>query len=61
MQYINEAKRFQKLAGIINEAIEVTNTPIIQNLEKKAFDFFNQPEVVALLKKEIDKLSPEKK
>ena len=61
MQYINEAKRFQKLAGIITEAIEVTNTPIVQNLEKKAFDFFNQPEVVALLKKEIDKLSPEKK
>lgn len=59
-QLINEAKRFQKLAGLIREN-EVTNTPIIQSLEKKAFDFFNQPKVAVLLKKEIDKLSPKKK
>jgi hypothetical protein len=59
-QLIQEAKRFQKLAGLIKEN-EVTNTPVIQGLEKKAFDFFNSPKVVALLKKELDKLSPEKK
>jgi hypothetical protein len=40
---------------------EITNSPVVQNLEKKAFDFFNQPKVVALFKKELDKLSPEKK
>jgi hypothetical protein len=59
-QLIQEAQRFQKLAGLIKEN-EITNTPVIQSLEKKAFDFFNQPKVVALLKKELDKLSPKKK
>jgi hypothetical protein len=58
-QPINEIKRWQKLANI--KESEVTSTPVVQNLEKKAFDFFNKPEVIALLKKEIDKLSPEKK
>jgi hypothetical protein len=63
--------KMQKLAGVITEAQynekkklienEVTNNPIVQKLEKKAFDFFNQPQVTAILKKELDKLSPEKK
>jgi hypothetical protein len=69
---INESfLKMQKLAGVITEAqynekkrlIEnkVTNNPVVQKLEKKAFDFINQPQVAALIKKEIDKLSPEKK
>jgi hypothetical protein len=69
---INESfLKMQKLAGVITEAqynkkkrlIEnkITNNPVVQNLEKKAFDFINQPQITALLKKEIDKLSPEKK
>ena len=64
--------KMQKLAGVITEAQynqkkkalnenEITNSPVVQKLEKKAFDFFNQPKVAALLKKELDKLSPEKK
>ena len=69
---INESfLKMQKLAGVITEAQynqkkslienQVTNNPVVQKLEKKAFDFINQPQVAALLKKEIDKLSPEKK
>jgi hypothetical protein len=64
--------KMQKLAGVITEAQynqkkkalvenQVTNNPTIQKLEKKAFDFFNQPQITALLKKELDKLSPEDK
>lgn len=63
--------RMQKLAGVITETQyrqkkslienEITNSSVVQNLEKKAFNFFNQPKVAALLKKELDKLSPEEK
>lgn len=64
--------KMQKLAGVITEAQynqkkkalienQTTNNPVIQKLEKKAFDFFNQPQITALLKKELDKLSPEDK
>lgn len=69
---INESfLKMQKLAGVITEAQynqkkrlienEVTNNPVVQKIEKKAFDFFNQPQVAAVLKKELDKLTPEKK
>jgi hypothetical protein len=69
---INESfLKMQKLAGVITEAQynlkkslienEVTNNPVIQKLEKKAFDFVNQPQVAALIKKGLDKLSPEAK
>ena len=63
--------KMQKLAGVITESQynekkrlienEVTNNPVVQKLEKKAFDFFNQPQVTTILKKELNKLSPEKK
>jgi uncharacterized protein YaaW (UPF0174 family) len=66
-----EFLKMQKIAGIITEAEykqkkslienEVTDDPTVQKLEKKAFDFFNQPKVVALLKKELNKLPAEKK
>ena len=66
-----EFLKMQKLAGVITEAQynqkkslienEVTNNPVVQKIEKKAFDFFNQPQVAAVLKKELDKLTPEKK
>jgi len=71
-QTLNEEfTRMQLLAGVITESeynqkkklIEnkVTNNPVVQKIEKKVFDFFNQPQVAAVLKKELDKLSPEKK
>lgn len=67
-----EFLHMQKLAGLITESEyklktqiifenDVTSEPVVQNLEKKAFDFFNDPKVTALLKKELDKLSPEEK
>lgn len=40
---------------------QISNNPIIQNLEKKAFSFFNNPKVTALLTKELEKLSPKQK
>lgn len=53
--------RFKKLSGLITESEykkllkenEVLNSPAIQNLEKKAFDFFNSPNVIAMVKKAI--------
>jgi sorbitol-specific phosphotransferase system component IIBC len=53
--------RFKKLSGLITESEykkllkenEVLNSPAMQNLEKKAFDFFNSPNVIAMVKKAI--------
>ena len=64
-----EFLKMQKVAGLITEGQyknilsenEITDIPIIQKLEKKAFDFVNQPKVAALIKKGLDKLSPEEK
>jgi len=61
-QVINEEIKVNYMDGkkfIIEN--QVSNNPTVQNLEKKAFSFFNDPKVTALLTKELDKLSPEQK
>jgi hypothetical protein len=66
-----EFLKMQKLAGVITEGQynkqinlienEITNNSAVQNLEKKVFDFLNDPKITALLQKELDKLSPDKR
>jgi len=64
-----ETLRMQMLAGVITEAQykaklneeNITDKPIVKDLKKKAFKFVNTSQVTNLLKKELDKLSPEEK
>lgn len=64
-----ETLRMQMLAGVITETQykaklneeNITNKPIVKDLKKKAFKFVNTSQVTNLLKKELDKLSPEEK
>ena len=61
-QLINEAKRFQLLAGLITESqINEIESQQQSDLEKKAFEFFNSPEVSKLIDQSLTKLSPEDK
>ena len=59
---INEEMKFNYMEDkyLIKEN-QIINNPIVQNLEKKAFAFFNNPKITALLTKELEKLSPEQK
>ena len=61
IQAMIDADREKGRRPNLDEGKNISNEPVVQDLKKKAFKLVNTSKVENLLKRELDKLSPEEK